>query len=151
MNSIFYIIRNNNMYQLRLTANNFCVCCSSNVSTCFDTAEKYLKKYKSEHGILKALNQMTYGYKVPDKVADLLNDLSKDCTLYEEELKVIEKECEVFNKNNTPMNRIRRILKRMSSMRSESVEVERPVVKKTEVEKTTVKRPVVFKRIVVTQ
>lgn len=141
--SIFYIVRENGYYQLRLSANHFCISAGDNVEDRLRVAERYLKKYKTKEGILKALHSLTYGCSVPaSQVVLLTQKLKEGGGLFEEELKEIEKRCAEFNENNTPLKRTKRVLSKVLKKTAE------PVEKKTVDITCAVKRPVLFKRTV---
>ena len=142
--SIFYIVRENGYYQLRLSANHFCISAGDNVEDRLRVAERYLKKYKTKEGILKALHGLTYGCSVPaSQVVLLTQKLKEGGGLFEEELKEIEKRCAEFNENNTPLKRTKRVLGKVLKNNTP------PPKEENTVDITcAVKRPVLFKRTV---
>ena len=141
---IFYIIKTNGLYQLRVTENHFCVSSGSSIEGLFRIAERYLKRYKTKEGVLKALHSLTYGCSVPaSEVVLFTQKLREGGGLFEEELNEIEKRCAEFNENNTPLKRTNRILGKVLKKTSppEEKKDSGDVVCK-------VKRPALFRRTV---
>lgn len=142
--SIFYIVKTNGFYQLRFSLNHFCVSSGSSIDERLKTAERYIKKYKTKEGILKALQSLEYGCTVPPTEVDILKGLiSAGETYCTEELIQIEKECAEFIENNTPLKRTQRVLGKVLKKTTP----EKVMEEKTEI-KCEVKRPVLFKRSV---
>ena len=142
--SVFYIVRTNGYYQLRLSANHFCISAGGNIEDRLRVAERYLKKYKTKEGILKALHSLTYGCSVPaTEVVLLTQKLKEGGGLFEEELNEIEKRCAEFNENNTPLKRTKRVLGKILKNNTPPPKEEKNLDITCEV-----KRPVLFKRTV---
>ena len=143
--SIFYIVEVNGNYQLRLSANHFCVSSGSDVNDRFKVAENYLKKYKSKEGILKKLDSLTYGCSVPPTDTVRLSEMLKNGdNLFEDELLEIERKCEEFIQNNTPLKRTKKLLGAVLKKNTQKD----PVEQKTQEIVCEIKRPKLFKRSV---
>lgn len=142
--SIFYIVKTNGFYQLRFSLNHFCVSSGSSIDERLKTAERYIKKYKTKEGILKALQSLEYGCTVPPTEVVILKGLiSAGETYCTEELLDIEKRCAEFIENNTPLKRTKRVLGKVLKNNTPP-----PKEEKTLDITCAVKRPKLFKRTV---
>ena len=110
MNSIFYIIEDKGMYQLRLRANHYCISSGTDIDTRLKVAERYLKKYKTSEGIINALNHLTQGCFVNESMVKRCEErIRQGLTYGTQSLLDLELKCAEFNLNNTPLKRTKKI------------------------------------------
>lgn len=142
--SIFYMTQRNGYYQLRLSANHYCISAGSDLSVRLNVAERYIKKYKNSEGILRVINSLNYGGTVPTadvvRCTEILRNKENVC---EEELRELEERCLEFNRDNTPLKRTQKVLSKLvrkspEPLENRVVEVIPPVVKKPKLFKRTV-------------
>lgn len=131
---VFYIVKVNGYYQLRLRRNHFCLSSGNDIETRFMVAEKYLKRYRTEDKIVQAVEHLTYGAVVPASQKVRLESLiHQELDLFRERLLDMENKCQEFIRNNTPYNRVKRISKAI-------IKTDKPVKEEKENKKVCIPR-----------
>ena len=114
MQGEFYILQTSeDWYQLRVVRTHFCVACGSEVTPLLNTVYKYVRKFKSAERMYKALNDLSYGGRVPPLEYDRVNELylSGEGLVHSEDLKRTIAQAIEDNRQDTPYNNTKKKVK----------------------------------------
>ena len=109
LKDFFYIIydQKSNWYQLRVKDTHYVLACGSDLTTLLGTVHKYVRKYKNEENILRALGHLTYSTECGEALFEKRQDEYElhnggDCMKFIRE--TVEKALEE-NRQDTPYKR----------------------------------------------
>lgn len=105
MYDLFYILEvRPHFYNLIIKDTHYCIACSSDLEVLKRTIHKYVRKYKLEDRVHRALNSMESGYRVPPTVFERRQEdyLSGKHLVFDDLIRGVVEEALKENRKDTP-------------------------------------------------